>query len=274
MGMIRLNLMPEDDRRRGGGAPSRRSISAGPGVPSHGSGTSPLVILLLFPIIAGALAFAGYTFYQEKYLPQKTKEARQESLETLRAEVAQLEQQYAGLRETYELYRRQARVINILMPENRLLWAEKLNQISACIPDNVYITHVNVDEDVDQIEAPESIEARAAWEAQPEGERGPEPVPLMIPSIIQTLSIEGITFADEDDRRIRLVLDFRDNLTNHQTEGPNGEVRRFMDHFAGVPHIAYNRIRDLAGVTVNEFQLVLETVDLATLGNDHNTESS
>jgi Tfp pilus assembly protein PilN len=266
--MIRLNLMPAEDRRRGGGASARRPSTAGPGTPARSAGTSPLVMLLLFPIVAGALAFAGYTFYQEKYLPQKTKEERQAALETLRAEVAQLEQQYAGLRETYDLYRRQARVINILMPENRLLWAEKLNQISACIPDNVYVTRIGVDEEVDQIEAPESIEARAAWEALPEGERGPEPTPLMIPSIVQTLSIEGITFADEDDRRIRLVLDFRDNLTSHQAEGLNGEIRRFMDHFAGVPHISYNRIRDLAGVTVNEFQLVLESVDLATLGGE------
>ena len=63
-----------------------------------------------------------------------------------------------------------------------------------------------------------------------------------------------------------MVLRFRDNLFNHVGWGETGQVRRFMDHFAEAPRIEYNRIRDVAGVWINEFRMVLPTVDLASMG--------
>jgi hypothetical protein len=124
-----------------------------------------------------------------------------------------------------------------------------------------------VDEEVREIPTPETVAARDAWLALPEKERkGAAPELEMVPSIIQTLNIEGISFAEQRERRIQLVLDFWQNLVSHQSTTERGGDRAFMNHFNGLPFIDYNETQDVAGVEINAFKLVLRTVDLASLG--------
>jgi Tfp pilus assembly protein PilN len=268
--MIRLNLLPQDEksrRRRSSRPSSSEPYHGGGGGGGTGDGTSPLVYLLVIPAFLIAIGAFAYIYYMDVYQPEQERDALQVTLDDLRAEVSDLEGQYANLREALYQYEQQARVVDILMPTNRILWSEKLYQISQCVPDNVYITHIEVNETVNEIETVESIEARLAWEVEPEETRSPTPPePILVPSIIQTLNIDGIAYSDEVDERIGMVLHFRDNLFNHVGWGETGQVRRFMDHFAEAPRIEYNRIRDVAGVLVNEFRMVLPTVDLASMG--------
>ncbi|NUP88847.1 MAG: hypothetical protein HUU25_03380 [Candidatus Sumerlaeia bacterium] len=259
--MIRLNLLPQDEKGRRSGARHAESRSSAPR-----TGSSPMVYLAVVPALLLAAGAAGYIYHSDVYSVQRERDEMQRSLASLRQEVQQLETQYANLREASRIYEQQVRVLDMLMPRNRILWSEKFEQMSTCIPDNVYLTRIGVDERVTEIRTPESLAEQAAWEAAPRDERGPAPAPVTVPSIIQTLTIEGIAFAEQTDQRIRLVLDFKDALIAHASVNEQGQPRRFMEQFADVPRIEYNRIRDVAGVNVNEFRMVIPTVDLATLG--------
>lgn len=264
MTMIRLNLLPADSQ--GKRAPSAQAWMSGSGKGPR-QGTAPVVWFLVIPafLIAGGL-FAG-VYYYDVYQPQQQLTAQRSELRTLSEDVGRLQSQFSGLREAAIEFERQSEVIDILMPPNRILWSEKFNQISECVPDNVYLSHIRVDEEVQEVPTPDSVAERDAWLATPENRRqGTEPALVMVPRIIQTLSIEGISYADVRDRRIQLVIDFYQNLIAHQSVGRQGETRHFMDHFDGLPTIDYNEIQDVAGVEVNAFRLVLRTKDLATLG--------
>lgn len=260
--MIRLNLLPEE-------AQGRRTMVArwtsGTGEGPRQT-TAPLVWLIVLPSLLLAVGVTGGIYYQDVLAPQREREAAKKNLDALSAEVADLQSRYAHLREASERYQRQVQVIDILMPPNRILWSEKFNQISQCVPDNVYLTRLQVTETVREVETAESAQAHTAWEQTPQNRRGPEPARVMVPSIVQTLNIEGISYAQQRERRIQLVLDFWNNLVNHAGVGRHGETRRFMDQFAGAPRIEYNESRDVAGVEVNAFRMVIQTVDLAQMG--------
>jgi hypothetical protein len=261
--MIRLNLLPPEEQGRARGT-SNWTTAQG-----HGprDSTAPVVWIAVVPAFALAVGVFGHFYHSDIMEPEKQRDEAQGELETLQGEVAELETQYDYLREASVQLERQNRVIDILMPPNRILWSEKFNQISQCAPDNVYLTNIQVDEEVREVPTPESQARHDAWVALPKEERvGPEPELVLVPSIIQTVSIEGATFAQQRETRIQLVLDFWHGLVNHETTGRNGDTRRFMDHFEGVPFIDFNETQDVAGVEVNAFRLVLRTVDLATLG--------
>jgi Tfp pilus assembly protein PilN len=260
--MIRLNLLPDEAQGRRAGAQRWMSGRSSEGARST---TAPVVWLTVIPAFLIAGGAFGYIYFNDVHLPQQERRSVEAKLNALRAEVSQMESQYSYLREAAERFERQAKVIDILMPPNRILWSEKFNQISQCVPDNVYITHVQVNEQVREIETPESANAHSAWMATPQNRRGPEPERIMVPSIIQTLAIEGISYARQRERRIQLVLDFWSNLVNHASVGRHGEPRRFMEQFAGPPRIEYNESQDVAGVEVNAFRLVMQTVDLANM---------
>lgn len=259
--MIRLNLLPPDSK----GRRAQRGWSGG-GSASASSGSGK-VWLAIIPAFLVAIAVFAYVYYTDVYQPQQVRDAKRTELNDLRATVADLESQFSGLREAAARFEQQSNVIDILMPANRILWSEKFNQISQCLPENVFLTHLVVDETVREIPTPESLAAHDAWLATPADQRGDEPQLVMVPSIIQSLSIEGITYSEERERRIQLVLDFRQNLMTHRGTNAVGDPRSFMQHFAGIPYIEYNETRDIAGVEINAFRMVIDTVDLANLAS-------
>lgn len=242
--MIKINLLPPELQGKKGRAKVRR-VAFGGVSPAVGTAlmAGVLVVLLAAWVIVGyGLIWSPISKAEAKESAMKAEYDNQKKIfDTQQAE-------YAVKFAKWKRMQEQKKILEILKPTNRLLWSEKLNMLVNLVPEDVYITGVEVTEKVDMVETDSSKEARAAYaKAKKEAETavgdekqkaaklravGPEPKISQIAVPSQTLIIKAATLIREDGSdRIAKVSEFERNMQQYEMKNAKGEVRRFKDFF-------------------------------------------
>ncbi|MCX8036521.1 MAG: hypothetical protein N3D11_05600 [Candidatus Sumerlaeia bacterium] len=253
--MIRINLIPEKAGARPAAAPTRvRPDEA----------VSPLTYLIVLAIVA-AIGGYYYFFVYQRVNAKRLEAANAESkVKAITKEIDSLRESAEELRKAESISQSMLDIVYAIDSEDRVLWAEKLNQLSDLIPDSVYIKRITVSEQIAKVETAESKKQRAEWQAKqktkgkvkkgatPEG----APTPIFYPQITQELKIYGLTYSENEAERIRLINEFHDNLKS----GINKDVKvDFLKGFVG--QISYGDVAPniIGGRPVAEFSFTLRT---------------
>src|SRR5215213_4865067 len=94
----------------------------------------------------------------------------------------------------------------------------------------VYITKLNLEEDVQELETPESVARREEWKKQQAKgtAKGVEPKPIKQPVINQAFTIEAIAYGADSSQRLRQVNSFYENLKTLEWKRKSGVSARFL----------------------------------------------
>jgi Tfp pilus assembly protein PilN len=242
--MIKINLLPPELQGKKGRAKVRMAAFGGVS-PAVGTAlmAAVLVVFLAAWIIVGyGLIWSPISKAEAKESAMKAEYDKQEK--ELKKKKADHEERFAKWKRMQD----QKEILQELKPANRLLWSEKLNMLVNLVPQDVYITGVEVTEKVDLVETANSKEARAAYtKKKKESETavldekqkaakvralGAEPKIVQKPVISQTLIIKAATLIREDGSdRIAKVSEFERNMQQYEMKNAKGEVRRFKDFF-------------------------------------------
>ncbi len=247
--MIKINLLPQELQK----GKKDRTPSAAAKAPVSGM---PLVVgvLILAFVAAG---FTGYKVIGKKVREDRAVRALTNERDAKKKEVESKQQEFKELMELKTLLENQIEILNALDPPHRLLWSEKINMIAEVIPKNVFVTNLKMTELVQEEETNESKMRRETWTKA--GAKGTPPPTIKKPKITQTLVISGITWADDPEQRLALILKFHDAMKEHTMPGFDGKPRRFMDNFKDQIRIEPTWVDRMAGRAVNRFKLVLVT---------------
>jgi Tfp pilus assembly protein PilN len=247
--MIKVNLLPQElagrKRKEKIGAPKPSIIVV-------------LVVGALFVLVAlEALLVYRATASSTNELKQTVSER-----DAIQKKIEALETQYKTLKEIKAMVANQIEILNSLSPPDRLLWSEKLYMLADLIPSNVYITDLRMTENIESVETLESQQHRMDWEKA--GKKGTAPPVVKKPIIKQSLQITGITYAENSEKRLQLVLDFLNALQNHSYRTASGEVRRFMDNFDDLIKIVRIPTVVVQGVEVSQFTFIITSRPLSS----------
>jgi hypothetical protein len=255
--MIQINLLDQTQARNR----TRRTGPTPGGGGGQGSIFGSLVVFWVALFMVGANGYVGWTLYQK--VSSSGDEARR-----LRAEIADVEKQIATHQEKSEVIRNfqsvltnQKEVLRTLDPADRILWCEKVNMLSGLIPQDVFVSDVDIVEVVELIETEQSRKAREKWEAQPKNKRADAPEIVKKPVIHYKVTMTGLATGRDSVVQFDNVLAFHKAMMAHQQTMADGTVRRFMDGF--VQNVEFGMIESTTyeGVPVNKFVFNLRTVN-------------
>ena len=247
--MIKINLIPAELAGK-----KRREKFATP-KPS-------LIVMLVIVGLFVLVVCEGLLAYRAKAASEKALKAATSEQDEVKGKIDALEGEYKSLRDIKMLVANQIEILNSLNPTNRLLWSEKLNMLADLIPPNVYITDLLMTESVNNVETLESQQRRAEWEKA--GKKGTPPSVVKKPVIKQSLRITGITFAENSEKRLQLVLDFLNALQRYSYRTASGETQRFMDNFDDLIKIVKIPTVLVQGVEVSQFVFVITSRPLSS----------
>ncbi|MBN1867893.1 hypothetical protein JW916_11430 [Candidatus Sumerlaeota bacterium] len=274
--MIRINLLPSELRgRRGRAKAAAAATAAGPPTPALGNF---LVVAWLIVVIAvvGYLVNSNWkTYAAAKDKAQQARTAIQEREDKIRRQ----EEESRELLRLWDRLKIQEEILNSLMPENRLLWSEKLNMLARLLPEGVFITRLEVAEETKMVETERSKANRRDWESRQRAnrsERGSgrsgsssqedkEPEKIMKPQIKQTLRLKAAAIGEDKNERFDRMLKFENALKVYEQENRKNQTRRFMDGFSELVYGDIDKdeilMQDAAldGVQVWEFDMELPT---------------
>lgn len=252
--MITINLLQTETR-------SKAAASIGEPSTSSGGVLVAVILVVVFAIPVGLFAY----FYSDlASLNSQANELRSER-NALRADRDALEEEFESLRDALDTLRNQDRMLQILDPEDRLYWAEKLNILPQYVPDGVFLTRIRVTEQVQEVETPESRAAYEEWERQRRrGTRSAADAPqrVMVPVIRQTLELDGVAYVADGSGADRLtrIINFYNSLENDRVELPfSGDEVTFMDNL--VSPITYRPFNEttMQDREVTEFRFVIQS---------------
>ena len=217
--MIQVNLLPS--KKQSKSRPSKATV-IGPASPSGASsGPGAMGALLTFVILVAALGvsgYAGWKVYKEHKDKMDAEISIKSQVRTLEREVADLEKKVEHLAALEEILNSEIQVLNNLSPPDRVVWAEKLNQLAAMRPPNIYIQTIAVTEEVREVETEASIAATREWEDS--GKRQARPPRVMRPIMQQKLRIEAIAYTRDALDRQGLMMRFHNQMIDFEQPRP------------------------------------------------------
>lgn len=242
--MIKVNLLPTEQARRQ--AAARRP-----------SGPSPLPFYLLLALFYLGAAAGGYYVYSISAEAARKVEDRTKQRDTLKAEVQKRQAEFeANNLRSLEIEEKYA-VVEALGPQNRIFWSEKVNMIAkARLNLAVYVTKIELTEQIDERETPESVRRREEWQAAKKNDpklTTPEPQPVKQPVINQTLNINAIAYGNDSSQRLEQIASFYNNLETLEWKRASGETGKFLDRLAKEFQPLDQKIDRVAGVDVLRF---------------------
>ncbi len=244
--MIKINLAPQET---GGGRAASASVAPGNGIVI-------LVAIIALLINGGAAGYVGYNYtsLQNKQGEVKAEENR------LKTEYERVKREHAEIQQMLDTLTRQVALLEALDPEDRLLWARKLNLLPLIVPDGVYLTQIEVTENETERETQESINARrAATQA------GQTPPPRQMVRVLrQRLAMNGVAYVEggSSDDRLNQYIAFLQNLRDGRYNLPfDDQPVNFMDGFDPRRFNPGNFEQgNIGGREVSRFSLSLESL--------------
>jgi len=257
--MIRINLLPEKEVKR------RRAAEVA--VPARRVSPPTILILVAMFALLGGYYYLG--IHKRLTAAQRTERDRRSKKENLDTEIEKRQKGALELQKVENLTKSMLDIVYSLDPEDRLLWSQKLNQISDLVPANVWVTGVTITESIAKKETAGSKRQRKQWEldqlakgkVKKGGRKGLEggPPQVFYPEISQSLQIHAIAYSETDAERIRLINEFHANLF----KGVNEQARLRDDFTRGFrPGIDIGPIspRIVGGRNVADFSFTLKTI--------------
>ncbi|MFW6304130.1 MAG: hypothetical protein ACOC2L_05870 [Candidatus Sumerlaeota bacterium] len=203
--MIKTNLLPPDLQKQKKAARS----SGGPASSSGGGGGALFALLLLLMLIlfGGIVAGSAYYMYTEYSAASAAAAKMKKQAEEKKT---QYEEQYALYREQLSEYnemKSKEEILDVLMPEDRLMWTAKLGMLVKLVPEEVFITDIRVTENIEMVQTAASKRAISEWEEKKEqaenqsvgagDDLGRKPEVVKKPIITHTMEISAITPYDD-----------------------------------------------------------------------------
>ncbi len=243
--MIKINLLPQEMAgARAGGAESQ------------GTGTA-LVALILLILFGADLAIGGYLFFTYTSVDEREDQIEAEAAQ-VQAELEEVESQYTEVNTNLERMQKLIQVAEALDPPDRLLWSRKLNQLPLLVPDGVFMTQLNVNRQVNEVETEASIKRRNEWEKEREGS---PPTPVKVPVYTQTLNLHGVAHVDQgsETQRLQQIVQFHSKLMDERVTLPfDEEPSRFIDGFTPRFRLSPVSTGQIMGREVSEFIFTID----------------
>lgn len=242
--MIKVNLLPPEAGKRQ--AAARRP-----------SGPSPAPFYLLLFLLYGIALAAGYFVYNMGAEASRQVSDTTRQRDKLKAEVQERQAEFeANNLRSQEIEEKYA-VVEALGPQNRIFWSEKVNMLArARLNLAVYLTKIELTEQIDERETPESVRRREEWQAAKKKDpklSTPEPQPVKQPVINQTLIINGIAYGNSSSQMLDQIAEFYNNLVSLEWTRKSGEKARFLDRMASEFQPLDQKADRVAGVDVIRF---------------------
>ncbi|MGF1572497.1 MAG: PilN domain-containing protein [Sumerlaeia bacterium] len=251
--MIQINLLPQENYAKA----SKRASSG----PNQGAVIVTAVLLLAFIVVLG---LGGYFYYS--LLSIQTEASRQVAqAATLKSERDTKRDQFRDISAQLDALRSQVALLSALDPqEGRLFWAEKLNLLPQVVPEGVFLTRINVTEDVKQKETKESQEAYEKWRKMPVKSRPQAPPKKeFYPEITYRLTLDGIAYVQDgaDEQLVELAVRFHNRIKTETLVVPHsGEETGFMDNFRNTIGISPMSRTSIDNRPVYKFSFTLDTI--------------
>jgi Tfp pilus assembly protein PilN len=248
--MIEINLLPEPESK---GRKAGRKPAAGPA----GGGLESAAILMLAAVMTVLVFSGGFYSYSQVKAAEQALQERRARLNHLQAEISKHEREAQQIRRMRQVMNNQWELLQALDPPDRILWSEKLEMLAQLMPTNVFLSQIDVVENVVEVETQESIRRRQQWEA--DRRQGPRPAVVRKPIITYILTVKGLATGADNIEQFDNVLRFHEALVSHKGPDHKGEERAFMDGFN--PNIEFESVLAtlFEGVPVNEFSFKLRT---------------
>jgi Tfp pilus assembly protein PilN len=251
--MIEINLLPQQEAK---GRKPGRKVAAG----SPGGGLETAAVLMLAAVMTVLVFSSGFYSYSQVKAAQDEVEAKRRQLRAVEAEIAKHQREAQTVRRMRQVLNNQWELLQALDPPDRILWSEKLEMLATLMPPNVFLSQIDVVENVVEVETKASIERRRQWEAN--RRQGPRPPVVRKPIITYVLTVKGLATGADNIEQFDNVLKFHQALISHKTVDHKGAERAFMDGFN--PNIEFESVLAtlFEGVPVNEFSFKLRTKPL------------
>lgn len=244
--MIKINLLPQNSQK-GLGASRGASVNRG----------AMLVVALALLMVAlngGALWMALSSVWEAKAELASVKTKLDLVNEQINKRMTEAEQ----VKKFRDVVTNQMDVLRSLDPPERILWCEKMNMLSNLIPPDVFISEINVTEQVEMVETEASKAARLKWE-RAEKKVGTQPAPVKRPLISYLMKVTGVALGKDNVEQFNNVMKFHKSMTTYKMKDAQGKEISFMDGFD--PNINLGSIEATVyeGESVNEFTFTLRT---------------
>jgi hypothetical protein len=258
--MIKINLLPNADQRKGGAS---SSVAAG-------SGFKLFLVILLAAI--GGIGYFGYMTYEKEQASIKKVADAEAKVKKAKDDIKRLKAEYEELSELADRINTRFAIVQALAnPETRLFWSEKVNMLAALRTQlAVYVTKLELQEDIEDRETPESVAKREKWKNDKSASKGPEPKAMKVPVIKQRLIISAIAYGTDSPQRLRQIRGFIDELrTFTWKRRRSGQEVGFVDKLDSNFEVGNQKTDIVADVEVSRFSITIraieQTVDTAEL---------
>jgi cytochrome b len=253
--MIRINLLDASQAKGRRGARAR--AATGGGNPAGALVVAVAVVLTL--VIDGGV---GWTLYQR--VTRAGEHARQLSadIRAIDAKIAERSQSSEQTLRYQQVLNNQKEVLRTLDPDDRILWCEKLNMLAALVPQNVFLTDIDVSEVVDMVENTLLRQAHERWLTLDQKKRGAEPEVIKKPVIHYDMTLTGLAIGHDSAEQFANVMAFHRAITTYRAPaGADGKTRRFMDGFDPTVNFGSIEATTYEDASVNKFVFKLRTLN-------------
>jgi len=264
--MIDINLLPQDIGRKAAKGPSSG--------PSSGAMAVTGILVVVYAIIISM----GVFFLSSSQAVASERDRVETLRDDLQAEVEETEELYADLKAEIEVLENQVVILEVLDPEDRLFWAEKLNLLPQVVPDGVFLTNIQVNENVVQRETQASKEAYERWKKIPKKDRpNAPPRKQFYPEITYTVQFDGISYVEDgtDEQRLQKIIDFYTQLQSKELTVPfSGEKTYFMDKMNPNIDFPFVEKTDLQNREVARFTFNLKSTPFLPQGDGNRNKNN
>ena len=265
--MININLLPE---KRPAKAKAKAAGAAAPragGAPGKGGALGGLITAVVVIICLGGLAYYGHMIYSLRVAASDKFEKARDERAKLQDEAKKLEKSVAGLSLLSSILDNELKALQALSPDDRVIWAEKLYQLAALTPPDIYYLSLNVTESAAESLTEDCQKEIQKWEEG--GRQGPKPPEVKKTITTQMLEISGIIYAkDASDRPkmlnslYKIMKEFSAARVQKPGEQPpaDAEKMKFSRGFAGrIDYGTYMRDK-IYDVEITKFSFTIPAI--------------
>jgi Tfp pilus assembly protein PilN len=244
--MIKINLLPQN-AQKGRGAALSPAVNQG-----------RLIVMLTITLMVLLNGAALYGALHSVMVAKADLADVQAKHDLVNDQIQKRMNEAEQVRKYREVVTNQMDVLKSLDPPDRILWCEKLNMLSNLIPPDVFLSEIQISEQVEMIETEASKAARTKWQSA-EKKIGMEPAPVKRPVISYLMKLTGLALGKDNVEQFNNVMKFHSALTIYAMPDPKGKPHRFMDGFS--PNIDLGSIEATVyeGAPVNQFIFTLRT---------------
>jgi hypothetical protein len=248
-------------------------------MPVAGANFRMLVVILV--LLLGGAAYYGYAVFDAEQSSHRQVREAQNRVNRAKTEIANLKAEYEELAELSDRINTRFAIVQALAnPETRLFWSEKINMLAALrMKLAVYITRLELKEDIEERESPESVAKREAWQRDSSSNKGMEPKATKVPVIRQQLVINAIAYGTDSPQRLRQIRGFIEELRTFKWKRRRtGREVAFVDNLDPNFDVGNQKTDIVATVEVSRFSITIraleQTVDTASTANQPGSASA